>query len=260
MKMYLGFNWVSRQRRTNTYPYCFLSSAVCWSYSNGKKLPVWRINNAEEIILDSGGFSLLNKYGDYPYSIKEYVEWIKKTNEANDGKVILAATRDYPCEPEIARKIGLMSNLDRIKRTVEQTKKCMKHDISPARWMPVLQGYSCQEYLTCYQMFYDAEILMDYIAIGSMCKRNDVSEIQKIIKRIKHGYSGKIHLFGLARNAINDKFLFDVVDSCDTIAYTWGCKDDAETVSKKNELINHFDNMSNRHKKQNTLDVGGSSK
>jgi len=242
MKLYMGFDWSSKRRKLNTYPYCFLSAAVCWSYTMRKSLPAWKINGAKEIMLDSGGFSLMNKHGDYPFTTEEYVDWIIRMNEINDNKVKYVAIRDYPCEPEISRKLGLMSNIDRIKKTVENTKECMTHDI-PGEWMPVLQGYTKQEYLTCYQLLYDMRLLTDYIAVGSMCRRTNVKEIENIIETIKRGYSGNLHLFGLTFRALKNKTLYPMIESCDTIGYTYGCKKLKDTFIRFDDMVDKFNKI-----------------
>jgi len=243
MKIYVGFNWSKSLREQNTHPYCFQSVAVCYSYSEGKSLPAWKINNAKEIMLDSGGFSLLNKYGDYPFSTKEYVDWVHRMDEINDGKVKYVAIRDYPCEPDISRNISMLSNIERIKKTVDNTVECMSYDI-PGKWMPVLQGYVKQEYLTCLQLLKDENInLGNCIALGSMCRRTNIRDIKDIFCSIKRGYSGKIHLFGLTMNALKDSWLKDNIDSCDTIGYTFGCGGKGETIIAFNKFIDRINSI-----------------
>lgn len=254
MKIYIGFNWSKALREQNTYPYCFQSVAVCYSYTEGKSLPAWKINNAKEIMLDSGGFSLLNKYGDYPFSVKDYVDWIHRMDEINDGKVSYVAIRDFPCEPEISRKLGLMSNYERIQRTVKNTIECMSHDI-PAKWMPVLQGYIRQDYLTCLQLLKDEGVdLGDLIAIGSMCRRTDLRQIKDIFCNIQRGYSGNIHLFGLTMNALKDSWLKDNISSCDTIGYTFGCGGNGETIVAYNKLVDRINNLRHENTIQKEID------
>lgn len=243
MKIYIGFNWSKSIRDKNTYPYCFQSIAVCYSYAEGKRLPAWKINNAKEIMLDSGGFSLLNKYGDYPFSTKDYVDWIHRMDEINDGKVKYVAIRDYPCEPDITRKISMLSNVERIKKTVDNTIECMSYDI-PGKWMPVLQGYIKQDYLACLQLLKDKDVdIGDCIALGSMCRRTNIREIKDIFCSIQKGYSGKIHLFGLTMNALKDSWLKDNISSCDTIGYTYMCGGNGETLMKFNQLVDRIKNI-----------------
>ena len=54
--------------------------------------------------LDCGGFTMLNRFGDYPFSIVNYANLIARL------KPDFYVPMDYPCEPEISRSLGLMSN------------------------------------------------------------------------------------------------------------------------------------------------------
>jgi len=252
VKVYIGFDWNKKRRETNTYPYVFLSAGVVWSYSHNKKLVPFKFSEqTKEIFLDSGGFSFFTKYSEYPFSVKEYVEWIHEMQKINNGKVKYVATMDYPCEPSINRK-AFSSNKERIEKTVENAIKCFKNEI-PAKWIPVLQGYNLDEYVFCLNLYKKHGILTDYIAVGSMCKRSNISEIVKIVHEIKKNYKGKIHLFGLAIKALQNKALFDMIYSCDTIGYTFASKTVEETFEKMRKLVEKINKLVILNSRQRTL-------
>jgi len=253
VKVFIGFDWNKKRREFNTYPYILLSAGVVWSYTNNKKLALFKFSDeTKEIFLDSGGFSFFTKYSDYPFTVREYVKWICEMQKVNNGKVKYAAIMDYPCEPSINRK-AFKTNKERIEKTVENAIKCFENEI-PAKWIPVLQGYALDEYIFCLDLYKEHGILTDYIAIGSMCKRSNISEIVKIVYEIKKVYRGKIHVFGLTIKALRNVALFNLIHSCDTIGYTFACKSAKETFEKMNELIKKIECL--KKKMQSQLSLG----
>lgn len=146
--------------------------------------------------LDCGGFTILNQYGNYPFSIVNYANLIARL------KPNYYATMDYPCEPEISRSLGLMSNQERIEATV-------KNAVKVAVWegqlkgtmVPVIQGYSLDEYLHCLNLYNEAGLIRDYMAVGSMCRRISDKELACLIPGIYHEAQrlgcSKLHFFGL---------------------------------------------------------------
>lgn len=255
MKFYLGFDWSVKRRKQNTYPYAFLSAGVTWSYTHCKTLVPFEFSErTEEIFLDSGGFSFFSKYSEYPFSMEDYIHWIKGMQDANKQKVKYVAILDYPCEPEINRK-AFSTNQERIEATVRNATKCLRYDISPAKWIPVLQGYTVDEYLHCLKLYKDQNLYLDYIAIGSMCRRNDLNQIHKILKAIKEETDAKIHLFGLTIKALEYIPIYDLIDSCDTIGYSFQCKTLDETMVKMNSLISKINRIIESNEMQSRLSV-----
>jgi hypothetical protein len=253
MKFYLGFDWSKKRRENNTHPYAFLSAAVTWSYNHGRGLVPFKFSDqTKEIFLDSGGASLFEQYSDYPFSLDAFVQWIKAMQETNDNKVKYVAILDYPCEPEINRK-AFSTNQERIEATVRNAMKCFRHDISPAKWLPVLQGYSVEEYLHCLKLYKDQNLYLDYIAIGSMCRRNDLDQIHKILKAIKERTDAKIHLFGLTIKALKKLAIYDLIDSCDATGYALGCSKEAESFVKMNSTLDKINRIIDSNEKQERL-------
>jgi hypothetical protein len=146
--------------------------------------------------LDCGGFTLLNQYGDYPFSTVNLANLIAYL------KPDFYVPQDYPCEPEITRSLDLTSNAQRIEATV-------KNAIELAEWesqlkgvmVPVIQGYTLDEYLYCLDLYDRAGLIRDYMAVGSMCRRISDDELGKLIPGIYYAAQRlgctKLHFFGL---------------------------------------------------------------
>lgn len=146
--------------------------------------------------LDCGGFTMLNKYGDYPFSVVNYANLIARLRPD------YYATMDYPCEPEISRALGLMSNKERIKATVQNASELMYWESQlPGQMVPVIQGYDLDEYLYCLDLYNQIGLIRDYMAVGSMCRRISKAQISELVPGIYHAAKkigcNRLHFFGL---------------------------------------------------------------
>ncbi len=183
--------------------------------------------------LDSGGFNCLNRFGDYPWSHDDYVSLIQYY------KPDFVATMDYPCEPDINRRLALggdhttrtslFTNQERIEKTVEHTLALIKDPRVPENTtvIPVIQGYVSEEYAQCISLYEDAGLFMhtDYFALGSMCRRVAVPEIRDLLIKITDTVWSthpniKFHLFGLKLCALKDKAIADRAHSVDSAAWS----------------------------------------
>jgi hypothetical protein len=147
--------------------------------------------------LDSGGFTALNKWGDYPFSIPQYL------NLAAHLRPDYYATLDYPCEPNISRTLHKMTNAERIAATVENTR--VQLDMEPMVGhgvaVPVIQGFTLDEYRDCIDQHERAGNIRPYMAVGSMCRRISAAELHRLIpgiaERAAQAGATRLHYFGL---------------------------------------------------------------
>ena len=90
---------------------------VMLSYNMIRKLKhPWKIDIP--FMLDSGAYSVIGKYGKYPYSCEEYAKGIEKWHPD------IAWTMDYPCEPELQTK-GNYGPKQSMAMTIENQKKLL---------------------------------------------------------------------------------------------------------------------------------------
>lgn len=148
--------------------------------------------------LDSGGYLMLLKYGYYPFSVDSYANLIARL-EPN-----FYASMDYACEPDLIdqNKTRYPTVESRIRETVKNAKALsFWEDILPGKMLPVIQGYTLDEYLECIELYKQSEMIRDYMAVGSMCRRIDQGELNKLIPGIHKAFidaGGKhLHFFGL---------------------------------------------------------------
>jgi len=205
-----------------------VSAGSLWSIQCGKFI---RRNPPAHtrFFLDSGGFNCLNRFGNYPWSRSDYLDLIWHYEPD------YVATMDYPCEPEINRKIvdnsgscALESNKKRIKRTVENANWLLDQDLpSSTTIVPVIQGFTFDDYCSCIELYKEQGVFdfVDYFAVGSMCRRVHVREIEKLVLAITdYVWSTHpecyFHFFGLKLSALKRKAVFDRIFSIDSSAWS----------------------------------------
>ena len=158
--------------------------------------------------LDSGAFSILKRHGHYTFSPDDYLKLLDRLNP------IWAASMDYPCEP-IIRSSSNMSVQEHITATIELAKYlCSRDD----RIVPVVQGIALEEYESCWKRLPKT----GKIAIGSVCRRQSLSEIDDLIRGMKEFIPlGWIHGFGVKISALKRKESRGFFSSIDTTAWQY---------------------------------------
>jgi hypothetical protein len=69
----------------------------------------------------------------------------------------------------------------------------------------------------------------DTLAIGTVCKRDDLDEILDVVELVRDYYPDKyLHLFGATLNIWRDQRFAGLFDSTDTAAWNWGASSKAE--------------------------------
>lgn len=127
-----------------------------------------------------------------------------------------------------SKSITLPSRI-KILRTVNHHIKLLdlieKYDIS-AKPIPVLQGWEVEDFLFCLDLFKEHALISDYMAIGSLCRRNAVTDIRKIILTVREELkdSIKIHCFGTKISVLKDLAVWRAVYSVDSAAWDFDAR------------------------------------
>jgi len=169
------------------------------------------LDNADKTFIDSGGYQFMKKFTEYPFNPKEYVDFI---NEVNPDYF---AAMDYPCEPKILERRKKTSE-QQIEDTIEKTIDLLDLE-SHSKLLPVIQGWSIEDYIYCIDRMREQDLLSDYMAIGSLCIRDE--SIYPIIKAITDNIPSdiKLHGFGVKISNLKNKFVFDNLYSSDSMAW-----------------------------------------
>jgi hypothetical protein len=92
--------------------------------------------------VDSGGFTAARKWGKYPWTHQQYIDFIREMSR--DVPVQFCANMDYACERSVNRS-KYNTNIDRIKATIRN--EITLQELAPdLPWLPVLQGNNLEEY------------------------------------------------------------------------------------------------------------------
>jgi hypothetical protein len=148
--------------------------------------------------LDCGGYLMLQKYGDYPFSVTNYANLVARLTPH------FYATMDFACEPNLVdqAKSKIKTVRGRIEATVTNAVKLAEWENQlPGQMVPVIQGYTLREYLLCLLLYREVGLIRDYMAVGSMCQRTNSKELSELIPGIYHAAQRlgctKLHFFGL---------------------------------------------------------------
>ena len=161
---------------------------VMLSYNMIRKIKnAWKIDIP--FMLDSGAYSVIGKYGKYPYSCEEYTEGIKKWHPD------IAWTMDYPCELELQRK-GNYGPRESMLMTIRNQKELL--DLGSNTQM-VVQGWNLRDYLLGIDMINENGLMTERLGIGSICRRGQNMQISEIVRTVKRNVPGwvKLHGFGI---------------------------------------------------------------
>jgi len=192
-------------------------------------------NTLKRLFIDSGGFSMFTKYAEFPYSVSNYIEFV---NDLRDKwPVTEVATMDYPCEPEVNRS-SHKTNVERIDATINNALECIDHDTS-IPWVPVLQGYTLDEYKYCWDQYQEFGVSANLWAVGSVCVRKKTGGIRYLMTRIKRYTKQNLHSFGLTLSSLRHSDVFFSIVSSDSAAWNWRISGENMRERKKNAVMKY---------------------
>lgn len=207
-----------------------LSGGMVWNIgSDGFSFTVPECRN---LFVDSGGFQATQAWDmSYPYEPKQLFEWAESI-----GADYVAAP-DFACEPELHES----SVEHRMARTVEEHAYAYsQYDSGDYSFdlIPVLQGYYKDQYERCVDWFEREGLIRDYMAIGTVCKRDSVDEIDTVLEAVQSKLPNvEWHMFGMTLNAWKDRRIWGRFRSADTAAWNWN----GGTIEEKKELLRKYD-------------------
>lgn len=172
-----------------------------------------------DVALDSAGFVAMVRYGDYRWTVNDYVDL------AGSFPWAWWASMDYCCEPQIAHdKVEVR---DRVRRTAEGYVSCLAkaRDRGIPDPMPVLQGWAVDDYLCSVDLLKDPPSL---VGVGSVCRRDlhgpdGLISILAALDRVLPKHVA-LHLFGVKGTAIPLLLGHPRIASVDSMAWDAACR------------------------------------
>ncbi|WP_405743199.1 hypothetical protein OG422_14415 [Streptomyces sp. NBC_01525] len=165
--------------------------------------------------LDSGGFTELQQYGSWDHgpSPRQYGDRVRRYRDEIGG-LVWAAPQDWMCEPIVisggtAGPVTFagtgLSVAEHQRRTVVNFLE-LRHIAPDLPFVPVLQGYTLPEYLTCIDRYHDAGVDLaaePTVGIGSVCRREATTEAAEIIHAVCDRLPGiRLHGFGIKTSGL----------------------------------------------------------
>ena len=208
MKFYLGTHMASWLEKTDVP--LFLSIRAL---RKRKKLPVAK----GPYCADSGGFTELNLFGEWRTSASQFIEEVRRIAE-HVGRPDWVPNRDWMCESFVLQKTGL-TVAEHQRRTVEDFID-LKSRAPDLPWMPVLQGFTLDEYLACAELYERQGVQLraeKIVGVGTMCRRQGTQDAHKILHAIQQ-LGIKSHAFGFKKTGLQLSRQF--IASSDSLAWS----------------------------------------
>jgi hypothetical protein len=175
------------------------------SYHDGTRLikprfPRWLTS----IAADSGGFVASRIWGDYRYTVGQYVRWLDTFGPQ------WAATMDFCCEDELTSgKPGVVRLRQR--RTTDMAWLFWElYRRADWQWVPTIQGWTIPDYvrharelrplLETMQVYYGSGWR---VGIGTLCRRSKSAFIHHVVQAVAGELPGfSFHLWGVKLDAL----------------------------------------------------------
>lgn len=185
----------------------------------GRRKPI----EGAQWIMDSGAFTEISSHGEYRNSTAEYAEEVNRWS-ASPNPPLAAVSQDYMCEPFILEKTGLTVE-EHQRRTIERY-DAMAGEVRGTYLMPVLQGFTPDEYAVHVRAYGDRLKLGAWVGVGSVCKRNtNVGAVVTILAAIKRERPDiRLHGFGLKITALMEGAIRDMLHTADSMAWSYAAR------------------------------------
>jgi hypothetical protein len=147
-------------------------------------------------ILDSGAFTQLQRYGRFTVTAEDYVAEVLRFCQ-QIGRPDWVSPQDYMCEPVVLSGgtfkgqyyVGTgLTVADHQKLTVASFQRLTwlwrQLSDSESPFIPVIQGFSLEDYGRCWEMYHEAGVDLaasPTIGLGSVCRREATTEIAEIV-------------------------------------------------------------------------------
>jgi len=167
--------------------------------------------------LDSGGFTELTMHGKWTVTPQEYITQVRRYHD-EIGMMDWAAPQDWMCEPHMLERTGL--TVEKHQENTISNYLDLKTLAPELPFIPVLQGWTRDDYLRHVQMYMEHDIDLEaenLIGLGSVCRRQASDEVATIATSL---HPLRLHGFGAKKAAIVQ--YGSVLASADSMAWTVG--------------------------------------
>lgn len=171
--------------------------------------------------LDSGGFVAAARYGDYRWTVEQYLDLVASNDWA------WWSSMDLCCEPEVAADKPL--RLLRMAATAQLLAacRCGARDRGLSMPMPILQGWTPDEYVQS-AMWLPILDWPDLVGVGSVCRRpihgpTGLLAVLEAVDAVLPDHV-RLHLFGVKSEALELLAGHPRIASVDSMAWDFGAR------------------------------------
>jgi len=171
-------------------------------------------------VLDSGGFTELSLYGEWRTTAAEYISDVKRFSRRMGG-LQWVAPQDWMCEPFMVAKTGL--SVEEHQRRTVNNYLILQASLG-SLVTPVLQGWSPDSYLRCWELYDRAGIDLSRcytVGLGSVCRRQNMSIAGRIVRSLD---GLRLHAFGVKMTGLRS--FGDALVSADSMAWSYRARND----------------------------------
>lgn len=213
VKFYIG---ISQPIHANS----FARACISVNAVRGRRKPM----TCGDILLDSGAFTELARFGAYREAPVEYARQVRRLVIEGVARISAAVSQDYMCEDFMLAKTGL--TVDQHQRLTVDRFDALIDEQLPCPLMPVLQGYTPRQYLTHLGMYGDRLALGAWVGVGSVCKRNGRPEsVLAVLQAIKDARPDlRLHGFGVKMTALGHAGIRSLLYSADSMAWSYAAR------------------------------------
>lgn len=178
---------------------------------------------ANQWIMDSGAFTVLNTHGEYPEDPEVYAAEVRRW--ASNGELLAAVAQDYMCEPFMLARTGL-TVADHQRLTIERYDRLIVCDTGGVPIIPVLQGWCPFDYVDHLRAYAGRIPFGAWVGVGSVCKRNaSVMSIMRVLNAIKGERPDlRLHGFGLKKTALASPVVRGLLHTADSMAWSYNAR------------------------------------
>jgi hypothetical protein len=187
-------------------------------------------------ILDSSAFSIIAQHGGYPDEPEVYASAIRRWSI--NGRLLAAVSQDYMCEPHMLAITG-QTVADHQRLTIERYDRLRSSDLAGVYLMPVLQGFTPEEYVEHVRMYGGRLAAGAWVGVGSVCKRNgDPSAVGAVLLAIKRARPDlRLHGFGLKKTALGSGLVRSLLRTADSMAWSYAARREGRDGNDIREAI-----------------------
>lgn len=160
-------------------------------------------------VMDSGAFTELQLFGTWTRDPDEYGAAVTRLIDDAGHPPTWVAPQDHPCEPWVLhggvhagiRYAGTGLSIEDHQQLTVENYLYLSHEFPFIPWLPVLQGWTLRQYLSCVRLYEAAGVDLPrqpLVGLGSVCRRQATTEIGQIVSTLAdaglrlHGFGVKV--------------------------------------------------------------------